>query len=202
MKTTIFFLSLIAALFFNAANASNNPSSASKRGVKYDESSILHITGYINNNDDTEEDCFIELISPNKAIETIVLPAGEEKFEFVLARNTEYMIRITKKGYLNKTVSVKTHMVTLENELHHFKFETALIEKSEMDKMNKDLLDYPAAIIHYDYKSESFSHNVQYTDMIKKELYHLQESTEGSTQVEKPSRPLSSKPHSFLTSSR
>ena len=193
MKTTFFILSMIASLCFTTAHAAKDPV---KRVKKTDVTACLRISGVIANNNENEGECYIELIGQNKAIDTIILPQGEKKFEFMLGRNTEYMIRISKKGYLNKTVSVNTHILTLENELHSFNFETGLMAQSELANLNKNMLNYPAAIIQYDYQSDSFSHNEEYTDLIKKELYNTQNTDNNVS--EQTNRPLSSKPHSFL----
>jgi hypothetical protein len=192
MKTTIFLLAATLGLSFNAmAKKEKNP-----KTDKYDGYSCLHIIGEVETDteDKNEDQTFlVELVEPNKTVETIFLTNGETKFELVLKKNTNYLIRISKKGYIKKSIAVNTEILTLDDEIYEFKFNVSLMKESEMNKLNKNLVNFPVAMVRYDYKSESFIHDEQYFDMVKKELYNTNEKD----QVLEPKR-MSNTAHSFL----
>jgi hypothetical protein len=191
MKSTVILIIAILGLSFSA-NASKDKK---PKPDKYGAYACLHIIGTVENDEDDEDEesqnCLIELIEPSKTVETVILTNGETKFELVLKKNTNYLIRISKKGCIRKSIAVDTHILTLENELHEFKFDIALLKESEAGKLNKNMLNYPVAMIQYDYQSDSFVHNQEYFDMVKKELYNTNE------QVLEP-RNMSTGAHSFL----
>jgi|GEM_PF-1904162 len=196
MKTTLTIF-LIAAVSFCFAGGTPK-TNASKRD-KYDAHSCLHIKGVVSNHND-EQDCVVELIGP-AAIETVVLKKGNHKFEFILKKNTNYLIRISKKGYINKTVEVDTHMLTLENELQFFNFETELMVEGESKNLNKNILGYPVALIRYDHKTEFFIHDTKYYDLIQKELHNTQNALAHENNNDS-FKYLSTKCHSFLVAFR
>lgn len=193
MKTTV--ILIVAALGLSlSANASKEKT---PKTDKYDAYACLHIIGTVDSDEDEDDEesqnCLIELIEPSKTVETMILTNGETKFEMVLKKNTNYLIRISKKGYIKKSIAIDTHILTLENEIHEFKFEIALLKESEMNKLNKNMLNTPVAMIQYDYQSDSFIHNQEYFDMVRKELYN----TNDKDQMLEPKR-LSTGAHSFL----
>ncbi|PBQ32662.1 hypothetical protein CNR22_13065 [Sphingobacteriaceae bacterium] len=195
MKSTLLLLATTLIFCFSNAKADGG----SKTAV-YDKNSCLHVTGIVNSDEDYQ-DCIVELIGPDKAIDTVMLSQGNEKFEFILKKNSDYLIRISKKGYLNKTVAISTHILTLETEIHFFEFELSLLKDTEIAKLNKNLASAPIALVSYNYQTESFEHNVQYSDLMKKELYNVTASNQTFGEQEK-SQTLSTKCHSFLTLSR
>lgn len=195
MKTTLLTLAAAFGLCFTTVKADGGP-----KTPVYDSRSCLHVTGIVNNEEDYK-DCVVELIGPDKAIDTVLLSQGNEKFEFVLKKNSDYLIRISKKGYLNKTVAISTHILMLESEVHFFEFEVSLIKDTEIAKLNKNLVNYPIALVRYNYQSETFEHNPQYSDFIKKELYNLTDNNQTFNSKEN-SPPVSTKCHSFLALSR
>lgn len=193
MKATVILLAAALGLSLNAMAKDKSP-----KREKYDAYSCLHISGIVENEEEEElQDCIVELIGPNKSIDTVLLGEGVEKFDFVLKKNSNYIIRVTKKGYLKKTVAVNTQILTLENELHHFDFNISLLKETEIAKLNKNMLDYPVAMIHYDYQSDSFIHNEQYFDLVKKELYNTNEQEQVQSK-----QPLSTRSLSFLSPTR
>lgn len=195
MKTTFALLATI--IIFCTTNAKADGGS---KTISYDKNSCLHIKGIVDNDNDYR-DCFVELISPNKTIDTVVLSQGNENFEFVLRKNCEYTIRISKKGYLSKTIAINTQILTLESEIHFFEFDTFLIKDAEVAKLNKTLINAPVALVSYNYQLESFAPDSHYTELMKKEMYHLTNNNQGLGGKENAA-PLSTKCHSFLALSR
>jgi hypothetical protein len=140
---------------------------------KVDSSSCLKIEGIVTNAEEgTDGECLVELICANETVEAVTLKEGKRKFRFILNKNQRYGIRISKKGYLSKLISVDTELTesTEMFGLYKFEFETKLLTEDASKLMNADALDFPIAIVQYDYEQESFSYNKEYTAYIKSEL--------------------------------
>jgi len=180
MKNSILSISglLFAFLFLLNINA------AGSSRIEFDSLSCLQIEGTVLNVEEgIESECTVELVSDNEVQKTLVLKEGKHKFKFVLSKNTFYGIRITKKGFASKLISVNTEMLTENDGIHIFKFETTLMNEAVAGKLNQDIIDFPVTIIQYDYEADSFVHNAEYTAYIKKELY---KSTPVKFQKNKP----------------
>lgn len=173
MKTSILKLILLLNLCCFATGAF-----AAKPGrLKYDSLSCLQIEGIVKNaHDSFDSECIVELLGPDASVDTIILKEGKRKFKFVLTKNTYYAIRVSKKGYISKIVSINTEIITPLKGVHIFEFETTLLKEAVLVKLNKDILDFPVAIIHYDYEKETFSYNKEYSAYIKRELYNTRPS--------------------------
>lgn len=138
---------------------------------KNDSSACLEIDGMITNvANGNQNNCTVELIRSSAIIETVLLKEGKKWFKFTLNKNSEYSIRISCKGYITKLVSVDTHMPADHYELYGFSFETKLIETSETEKLNRNYLNAPIALIYYDHRKDCFQHNKIYSSKIKKEI--------------------------------
>jgi hypothetical protein len=160
-------LTLICSLLFTSSIKSTGG-----HKVKYDSLSCLLIEGKILNSEEgMDGECKIELIRYNEVTDSIILKEGKSKFKFVLEKNAYYAIRISKKGYISKLVSINTEIVTESQDIHRFLFETNLIEEAALKILNRDVIDFPVAIIHFDYENDCFAYNKQYTASIKKELH-------------------------------
>lgn len=180
MKKSLFTLSILfcACLFTFTANASKNGR------LKSDSLSCLKIEGKINNANETQEECIIELISLNDQIDTITLKEGKIKFKFMLHKDSYYAIRISKAGYISKLVCVNTEILTQIDGIYVFEFETNLIKEEFAIRLNADILDFPIAIIHFDYENDAFSYNKEYSAYIKKELYNVNHTYSKKTKKE------------------
>lgn len=153
-----------------------------KHKITFDSLSCLLIEGKITNADDgIDQICKVELISANEVVDSAILKDGKKRFKFVLEKNTYYAIRITKIGYLSKLVSVNTEMVTQSDLIYSFEFETGLIKEGAAKAFNEDILDFPVAIISFDYALDEFSYNQEYTDYIKRELRQVKSSENRNT---------------------
>lgn len=139
--------------------------------IKNDSSACLEIDGMITNAAGADQNnCTIELLRSNTLIETVILKEGKKRFKFILNKNSEYSIRISRKGYLTKLIGVDTRMPGDHYDVYGFSFETKLVEESASEKLNKDSLDAPIALIYYDNRKDCFQHNKIYTSKIKKEI--------------------------------
>lgn len=136
-----------------------------------DTNSCLEIDGRILNADEgIDGACTVELICANTTVASVLLKKGKKKFRFILKKNLDYSIRVSKKGYVSRLINVNTRLAAEYDDIYRFSFETSLIESSGSEKLNKELLDFPIAIIYFDPKKECFNYDREYTSRIKKEL--------------------------------
>jgi hypothetical protein len=169
MKNLIFNSAILFCIFF----CSTGLKSAKQNKLKYDSLSCLRIEGIVTNaGDGIDGECKIELIGLNDVSDSLILREGKRKFKFMLSKNSYYAIRISKKGYISKLVSVNTEMLVENGNIHVFEFETSLMREEALERLNKDMLDFPVAIIHFDYEADCFSYNKEYSAFIKRELYN------------------------------
>lgn len=142
------------------------------RRLKFDSTSCLLIEGKILNADQgNEEVCVVELILNNTTIDSVLLKEGKEKFKFVLSKDKSYAIRISKRGFVSKLLSIDTRMLNEEEVIFRFEFATKLIKAEFAKKLNQDALDWPVALINFDSKHKCFSYDRRYTTQMKRNLY-------------------------------
>lgn len=135
-----------------------------------DTNSCLEIDGLIQNATiDNKNNCTVELLRANTVIETIVLD-GKKKFRFYLNKNTMYSIRISKKGFITRLVAIDTRMLRTSYDLYSFSFETSLPEEASSEKMNKNYIDFPIALVYFDNRKDCFVYDKSYTAKLKKEI--------------------------------
>jgi hypothetical protein len=165
---------LITTLFISVCFSilSLNVKAGNGYKLKYDSLSCLQIEGRIlNAYDGIDGECTVELICNDGTSDTIILKEGRTKFKFVLNKNSFYGLRISKAGYISKLISINTEMLTQTDEIYLFNFETSLMQEEVLALLNEDVIDFPVAIVHYDYESDSFSYSKEYTENMKKELH-------------------------------
>lgn len=145
--------------------------SVSAAAPKPDSLLCLQLEGIIlNANESVNGDCVIELISLSST-DTVILKEGKKKFMFALNKDSRYAIRISKKGYVSKLVCINTAMLTKMEGLYRFEFETSLLGDEDAKRLNPEVIDFPVAMIAYDYGHKCFSYDKDYSGRIKKELY-------------------------------
>lgn len=159
---------VIMGLLFSSLNIH----AGSMGHIKLDSNACLVVVGNIlNAHDDSDNKCKIELITYNNVTDSVILKGAKKRFRFVLSKDMNYAIRISKKGYISKLISIDTQFFTQSEVLYVFEFSTDLIKEEVAKKLNQDVLDLPVALIKFDYHHNCFSYNKQYTTQIKKELY-------------------------------
>jgi hypothetical protein len=133
--------------------------------------SCLEIDGkIINASEGLDGICTVELICANVTVESLTLKDGKKKFKFLLKKNQAYSIRLSKKGYVSRLISVDTRIPSDYDEIYKFSFETKLAENTNPARSTKEVSDFPIAIIYFDQKKDCFDYNKEYTSRIKKEL--------------------------------
>lgn len=136
-----------------------------------DSSLCLEIEGIIPNaNEGKDGICKVELLCANQVVESLILKDGKKKFKFLLKKNLTYTIRISKKDFINKLVCIDTKMKKGYYELYTFSFETKMLEESSMNKLDRDYLDFPVALIYFDTRKDLFVHDKEYSSKLKKEI--------------------------------
>jgi hypothetical protein len=163
MKNLFLIFGLVTLLSFKISAANGR-----------DTISMIKVKGSINN----ASNCKIELLCANKVIDSLQLQNGRKKFSFQLKANSYYALRISRPGYVTRLVSVDTRCPSEIVDQFAFHFSTELFTTEEAESLNKDALDFPIAVIHFDGRSEQFIHNRQYTTEIKKDIYAQQNSEE------------------------
>lgn len=167
MKTTSKHLTLILySILFTSFCFAKSP----------DTTSCLQLSGKILKiKTTTSNEYTVSLISGNTVIETKTIK-GNNSFKFNLKKNGWYTVRISKEGYVSRTVSIDTKLSEGHDGFYKFQFETELIDEQEALTLNKDALNMPIAYISYDPKKHWFTHNATYTNMVKKNIYtrHVQ----------------------------
>src|SRR5688500_5265843 len=74
-----------------------------------DTSLCLEITGKAIHHDFVLDEVVVILVQDNKEISKIVLKE-KEKFKFTLKRNTHYTIKLYRKGFVGRSMSIDTHL--------------------------------------------------------------------------------------------
>jgi hypothetical protein len=136
-----------------------------------DTNACLEINGKITNAaEGSEAICLIELFNANTLVSWANLKEGKKTFKFNLKKNAVYTIRISKRGYISRLVGIDTKLAADKEDLYSFSFETKLIKTSELEKLNKEFLDFPIALIYFDPKKDCFVYDKEYTTRLKKEI--------------------------------
>ena len=138
---------------------------------KPDSTVCLEVSGKILNiNKGMDRLYKVELISANYIIKRLILK-NKEQFKFNLKKNTHYAIRITKKGFMPRLISIYTTVPADIVRIFRFQFDTELITKAESKKLEPDVLDFPIAVVSFDNEMNCFYYNEDYTSDLKRELY-------------------------------
>lgn len=134
----------------------------------------LEISGKVSYNKDKEagNTCKIELICYNSVVDSAIIRYNKS-FKFLLGRGAYYTIKISKKGYVTRWVSICTNMnVPADDDgFYRYHFDTDLIPDTEAKDLDADALEFPIAIISFDTQAGWFYYNEAYTSNIKREIY-------------------------------
>jgi hypothetical protein len=134
----------------------------------------LEISGKIGFNGACSDNLLkIELIQDNRVVDSMTIK-GKRTFKFNLKKNGYYGIRISKKGFVPRLISVCTDLEggDISNKIYRFRFDTKLISVEGADELNKDALDFPIAVISFDRKKGWFYYSKKYTSQIKRKIYN------------------------------
>lgn len=162
-KNTIVTFVLVCLMFLDVKlQAFSNPDSAKK---------CLEIEGRVFHIDKRYGGKYkVELISYGKVL-SVMTQSDRQTFRFALEKDRHYAIRVSKKGHAPRLISVYTNLPADDQLQHRFSFDLELIPAENAKRLDKDALDFPVAVIAYDYEMNDFYYNEEYTAHIKKQLY-------------------------------
>lgn len=137
---------------------------------------FFKIKGVVSSNDKKQEDVVVRLFKRNQKVDS-TYTSKSGKFNFELERNTHYMIELEKYGFEKSRVKVDTRRkgVAEENEgnFYDLAIEIEIFEEiadKKGSEEDKDILDFPIAMIEYNSKEDAFVANTKYTKYVKGEI--------------------------------
>ncbi len=110
---------------------------------------------------------------------------GSGKFRFQLNYDADYMLEFSKPGYVTKKFSVNTNSVSPEDQDfgHEYGGWNVSLFKAE-DGMDVSMFEKPFAKIFYNQDTRKFEHDVEYTELVKKEFEQLKKDFEKNKKEE------------------
>jgi hypothetical protein len=109
----------------------------------------------------------VEVIKNGEIVDTVMVTWRHKKFTYLFECGSDYMLRISKTGFVPMMVMVDTREMQDMKSLHQFEFETRLITEKRAKTLNKELLDLPIAMIMYDPQKKRFRYDEAYTEQLK-----------------------------------
>lgn len=176
MKTTIKNFSIRSVTFIMLGLLNIYPmniSSQTKPTIAFSDSLVcLEISGKIlkgENNDDKY--IKVVLIHFNTPVDSVQIK-GNRSFKFKLVKDAYYAIKIYRKGYAPRLISICTKLPeeVFNDRILRFHFTTNLITENEYAGYNKEFRDFPIAIVSFNKSKKAFYHNPEYTNNIKRAL--------------------------------
>lgn len=147
------------------------PASAANHKNRQDSLVCLEISGRLLNLKSAEDKLYkVELLYNGIVVDSLILNDKKE-FKFDLRKNCVYGVRITKKGYVGRIISINTQLPEFAKAFFRFQFDTELIEQSLSKNLDKDALDFPIAIISFHEDIKCFYYSEEYTSNIKRQIY-------------------------------
>jgi hypothetical protein len=157
---------IIACLFFLDVKLQ-----ASKISKTEPAKACLEVDGKMTRTNTSGNDIYkVELIQCNFIVSSMVLN-DKNSFKFKLQNNTHYTIRVSKKGFITRLISVHVNLPKDGKEMQHFQFNTELLTLQEAKALDTDIMNFPAAILSYDDKTDRFYYNDEHVAEKKKQLY-------------------------------
>lgn len=141
---------------------------------------LLEVTGKIKRPALAQTNFYqVELIEGNQVVETITCD-DKKDFTFYLHEDKYYAIKIYKKGYAPKLISLNTNYnkTTYSDWRYQLEFIAELINESEFVTLDPETQDFPAAVIEFNEKRKLFNYNEEYTKNIKRALYSFPNNLE------------------------
>lgn len=131
----------------------------------------LEISGNVTTkNNNTNDHYYVQLLTDNKVVQLAKVKNGRS-FKFLLVKNRWYAIKIMKKGYAPKMISISTFLPKGKESLYRFHFDTDLIPEEEAKTLNQEALDFPIAVVSFEKEAGWFYYNEEFTANIKREIY-------------------------------
>jgi hypothetical protein len=97
----------------------------------------------------------VELLYENTVVDSRSV-SFNKPFEFALAKNAWYTVRISKPGFVPLLISVDTELNKEEQTIYEFNFETELYHNTSVNSIDRDSFDLPFGLIKYDDSNNRF----------------------------------------------
>lgn len=111
------------------------------------------------------KDATVKVYRGKKCISTYTTK-GNGKFLFFPLSEVEYLVEVSKKGYITKRVIVNTKNTrSVEGKIKPYKFDVMLVKDNAVNRSNQ--VDFPLAIIRYHKEKGQFANCKKYKESLK-----------------------------------
>ncbi|HET6989954.1 MAG TPA: hypothetical protein VFJ43_01465 [Bacteroidia bacterium] len=114
------------------------------------------------------DSAFIFIYDEKKMTTDTVMTSYQGNYGFRLPLNSQFMITVSKKGFVSKKLHANTHVPVFSKGENTMEFEMDLYK--EVKDIDVSILDKPVADIYFNSKSKSFDYNRTYTDQVNRKL--------------------------------
>lgn len=136
--------------------------------------SVLDMSGYILFNDKKVEGALVKLYENNVIVNKMQTKANA-RFRFMLFSNNEYMIEVSKQGFMDERVYINTKTNADLLDKYFFEFIVDLVDENKYKNVDASSLDFPTAIIKYDAGEDDYVHDKGYSQQVRNDLKKLNE---------------------------
>ncbi len=139
-----------------------------------DENWVLMVDGRVTSDNEKLKGAVVSLMKNTRIVQEIVTREGGQ-FVFVLKPDNEYVIEVSKKGYVSKSIYFSTSNVPEEilYTLLDPEFPVEITLFREMEGLNTSVLNEPVGRIVYSPKLDDFIVDLDYAKKIQPELRQL-----------------------------
>ena len=123
----------------------------------------------LNADEGADNTCVIQLICDSSTVDSVILK-GKKKFHFDLKKNRHYTIRISKTGYLTKSICVHTAIPDTQTNVFEFEFVTTLSAEKPGHVIEEDVRNLPVASIYFHEKKNTFFYHRAFSTYYQKQL--------------------------------
>lgn len=164
MKKIIFYTAIIMSVFMFSSF------------VKYlaVKASVLEMSGYVLKDDKKMDGALVKLYQ-NNTIVNKMLTKSNARFKFLLFSDNEYMIEVTKDGFMDERVYINTKSSADLDDKYYFEFIVDLMDASKFKNIDASNLDFPTAIIKYDSGEDEYVHDKGYSQQVRNDLKKMNE---------------------------
>jgi hypothetical protein len=136
--------------------------------------SVLDMSGYVLYNEKKVEGAMVKLYENNVIVNKMQTKANS-RFRFLLFSNNEYMIEISKQGFMDERVYINTKSNADMADKYFFEFIVDLVDENKYKNVDASSLDFPTAIIKYDLGEDDYVHDKGYSQQVRNDLKKLNE---------------------------
>lgn len=159
MKTTI--ISLALSLAFSITIAGNKQHEHGSSDIMQD-MRVLIIKGKVLHSGYSFTPAMINLYDDNEKVRTIKTTKSG-KFQINLMADKYYTIEIVAAGYITKRMAFDTRIKVMPLVARTFSFDLVLFENETIDGVDDYIMDFPMALVSYDYERRQFDYSRKYT---------------------------------------